>query len=66
MFRSFGKELNMKNWHPLLFILIGLYIVSLGFNILMYSENKKLIEELKQKPKVIIIPLIQENPKDFT
>ena len=56
----------MKNWHPLLFILIGLYIVSLGFNILMYSENKKLIEELKQKPKVIIIPLIQENPKNFT
>ena len=56
----------MKNWHPLLFILIGLYVVSLGFNILMYSENKRLIQELKQKPKVIIIPFIQEKPKDFT
>ena len=52
--------------HPLSIILLGLYIVSLGFNVLMYSENKRLIEELKQKPKVIIIPLIQEKPKDFT
>lgn len=56
----------MKNCHPLIIILIGLYVVSLGFNVLMYTENKRLIEELKQKPKVIIIPFIQEKPKDFT
>lgn len=56
----------MKNCHPLIIILIGLYVVSLGFNVLMYSENKRLIQELKQKPKVIVIPFIQEKEKDFT
>lgn len=58
--------MNIKYIHPLTIILVGMYIVSMGFNVLMYSENKRLIEELKQKPKVIIIPLIQEKPKQFT
>ena len=58
--------MNIKYIHPLTIILVGMYIVSMGFNVLMYSENKRLIEELKQKPKVIIIPLIQEKPKHFT
>lgn len=58
--------MNIKNLHPLTIILIGIYIVSMGFNVLMYVENKRLIEELKQKPKVIVIPFIQEKPKQFT
>ena len=58
------RNQTMKNLHPLIIILIGLYIVSLGFNILMYQENKKLIEQLKEKPRVIIFAVPEK--KDFT
>jgi hypothetical protein len=55
----------MRNIHPLVILLIGFFITSLGFNVLVYLDNQKLIEKLKEKPKVIIM-LVPEKPKDFT
>jgi hypothetical protein len=52
--------------HPLIIILIGLFIISIGFNILLYSENKDLMEKIKQKPKVIIIPIVPKDNGSFT
>lgn len=52
--------------HPLMIIFIGLFIISVGFNILLYAENKDLMERIKQKPKVIIIPIVPKDNGSFT
>lgn len=39
--------MNIKD--PKLIILIGLLLISIGFNMLLWISNRELIEELKQK-----------------
>jgi hypothetical protein len=56
----------MRNIHPLVIILLGFFIASVGFNILFYKENQKLTEQIKIKPKVIIMLVPDHVPRDFT
>lgn len=57
--------MNLKD--PKVIILIGLLITSIGFNFLFLSSNQRLIEQLKKKPKVIIVPIyIEKEPQYFT
>jgi hypothetical protein len=38
----------MKNIHPLYFIVLGILLCSIGFNICLYENNKKLIYTIQK------------------
>ena len=62
----------LEKTHPMQIIFVGMFLISVGLNILQHKSNIRLVEELNKKsqPKIFILPKPnfkpQQDPhKDF-